>query len=70
MSEQFQPQIKEARDVSGSISKAEALHASQDERIKILNEHICDGIDGKVVTREGKKDLWIRKEVKGTNIVK
>jgi hypothetical protein len=40
MSEQFEPVIKEAQDVSGSIAAAEALHHSQDERSRILNEQI------------------------------
>jgi hypothetical protein len=65
MSERFEPIIKEAQDVSGSIAAAEALHSSQDERSKMLNEHIGAGKSGTIVTREGKNDLWIRKEKGG-----
>lgn len=65
MSEKFIPQIKEAQDVSRSIEKTEALHAGQAERIQMLNEHINDGKIGTIITREGKNDLWIRKEKNG-----
>jgi hypothetical protein len=62
MSETFQPEIKTIEDVSGSVAKTEALHASQTERINLLNSQIGGGKDAKIVTKENKKDLWIRKE--------
>lgn len=65
MSEQFQPEIKKADDVSRIEETLNSRKIAQHDREAFLNNVIGSGKSGTIVTREGKNDLWIRKEKGG-----
>lgn len=65
MSEQFQPEIKKADDVSRIEETLKSRKIAQHDREAFLNNVIGGGKSGTIVTNEGKNDLWIRKEKNG-----